>query len=86
MSNTMGEAGERTLTTEPVVEVNETDWMGTLKLRKEAPAGGASVTVTAKLALPGGGGGGPPTGPLQELRPRRESARRLAGPKEKRFM
>jgi len=86
ISSTMEEEGEITLTTEPVLEVKNTEVMGTLKLRKDAPAGGASVTVTAKLAVPGGGGTFPPTGPLQELNEKTATASKVINPREFRFM
>ena len=40
------------LTTDPVLDVRETEVIGTLKLRIEAPEGGVSVTVMEKPALP----------------------------------
>jgi hypothetical protein len=82
----MGEDGETTFTTVPVFEVRETELIGTLKLRKEAPEGGVSVMVTLKFAVPGGGGVAPPWGPLQELSANTAKTRRLEEQREKCFI
>lgn len=86
MSSTMGEAGDKTLTVEPVLEVNETEMMGTLKLTKETPVGGASATVTVKFAVPDGGGTVPLGRPLQELSANTARTSRMEKLREKRFM
>lgn len=81
----MGLAGETTFTTVPVVDVRDTELMGTLKLRKDTPVGGASVTVTLKFAVPGGVV--VPLGrPLQELRTKTVRTSRIEKPRELRFM
>ncbi len=80
----MGVDGDKTFTTDPVLDVRATEVIGTLKLRKEVPAGAASVTVTLKFAVPGGGGTLPPTGPLQELS--ESTASTIKSPRGFRFM
>jgi len=86
MSRRIGVEGVTTLTMAPVLEVRETDVMGTLKLTKETPVGGASVTVTVKFAVPGGGVVVPLGNPLQELSANTARTSRMERLREKRFM
>jgi hypothetical protein len=86
MSSTMGVEGETTLTAAPVLEVRETEVIGTLKLRKETPAGGASVTVGVKLAVPGGVVPFVCGNPLQEFNEKTARTSKMVNPRENRFM
>ena len=70
----------------PVLEVRETAVMGTLKLIKDTPDGGASVTVRVKFAVPGGGVVVPLGAPLQELSRNTARTSRMERLREKRFM
>jgi len=89
MSRRIGVEGVTTLTMAPVLEVRETDVIGTLKLTNDTPEGGASVTVTVKFAVP------PqlPDGqvlllgsPLQELSANTARTSRMEKLRERRFM
>jgi hypothetical protein len=86
MSRTMGVEGVTTLTMAPVLDVRETDLMGTLKLIKDTPEGGASETVTVKLAVPEVGGTVPPESPLQEFNEKTARTSKIVSPRENRFM
>jgi hypothetical protein len=86
MSNTMGVEGVTTLTMAPVLDVRETEVIGTLKLRKETPVGGASVTVRVKFAVPGGVVPVPPGSPLQEFNEKTAKTSNIVSPRENRFM
>src|SRR5258706_3985520 len=86
MSRRIGVEGVTTLTMAPVLEVRETDVIGTLKLTNEMPVGGASVTVTVKFAVPGGGVVVPLGNPLQELSRNTARTSRMERLREKRFM
>lgn len=78
--------GVTTLTMDPVLEVRETEVIGTLKLTNDTPAGGASVTVTVKFAVPGGGVVVPLGKPLQELSRNTARTSKMERLREKRFM
>ena len=81
----MGEDGERTLTTLPELDVRDIELIGTLKLRKEAPAGGASLTLMEKAALPFEQASKQVCGaPLQE--PSESAASKNKSPREFRLM
>ena len=86
MSRRIGVEGVTTLKMAPVLEVRETAVMGTLKLIKDTPDGGASVTVRVKFAVPGGGVVVPPGAPLQELSRNTARTSRMERLREKRFM
>src|SRR5258708_35930752 len=86
MSRRIGVEGVTTLTMAPVLEVREADVVGTLKLTKETPVGGASVTVTEKFELPGGGVVVRRGNPLQELSRNTARTSRMEGLRVKVFI